>query len=130
MIYTLNKKLLSIIFKTKNFLPYFYFYDGCLSNSCSNSSADRRRNAAASLYPVINCFTAAASVTFKSCGKSGRLTDKSVGPKFNYLFIHLSKGLKLKKYFYLEWLLNLSLDCCKMMVNYFSVKTLVQNHSL
>lgn len=64
----------------RDFILNFIFYCCWFKSNCSSSSADRKRNAAASRYPVINCLTATASVTFKLWGRRGRLTDKSVGP--------------------------------------------------
>lgn len=63
------------------------FY-GCWSNNCSSSSADRRRKAADSRYPVISCLTAVISVAFSLWLSSGFefFMLRSVGPAIRSKF--------------------------------------------
>jgi hypothetical protein len=58
---------------------YGVIYCCWFNRSCSSSSADLSKKAADSLYPVISCLTAAASVTFNLWGSKGRFRERSVG---------------------------------------------------
>lgn len=55
-------------------------YQVCWRSKCSNSLAERSRNAADSLYPAINCFTAAISPGFRENDGAEANVDVTDGP--------------------------------------------------
>lgn len=98
-IHFLKRKLILNFLVTHFFCFYLLYW---FLSSCSSSSADLRRNAALSLYPVISCLTAVISAGLSLCVNKGLFFIlKSVGPGKQYDNNNVTTTFTLLKFFFL-----------------------------